>query len=147
MKDRSRTLAGILLLAVGFLLLGLNYDLITWDFDQIARFWPILLVIGGFAVFLHPNKSFFNTTTALCLAFSIPLAIYSAADRGIKKMENKLDLSFDSKPEDYSYREEDYNGKDQSFKIPLNQEVKSASLDFGGGTAGVVVGISKNKIF
>jgi hypothetical protein len=148
MRKRSNIFLGALLVAVGVIFLGFNYDIFTFDlnFRQIAAFWPLLLILAGVAVLLHERKSFYNATTALLVAFAIPLAIYSAASEGVDEIKNELhdELNFnfddddhDNDPGDWSEGSYQENGDrvEQNFNIPLNAEVKKVHLKVGGGAA------------
>jgi hypothetical protein len=146
MKNRSSVFFGALLVAFGFFLLAFNYDLINFSFREIAKFWPALLLIGGLAVIVHPKKAFFNTVTALCIAFTIPLAIYSSATDGIDHVTNKIDNDFNfdydsDEDEDFDFGKEEKTPKsgeniiEQEYSLPMNAAVERARLDFGGGAA------------
>lgn len=156
MKNRSNVFFGGLLIAVGFLFLAFNYDFLTFSFREVARFWPVLILAGGVAIILHPQKIFFNTLTALCLAFSIPLAIYSSAANGVDRIKYKVEdnFNFDSDDSDRDYNQEDseglsYNGKviEQDYFVDFGKPVERAKLDFGGGAAEFVLKGNSNKLF
>lgn len=156
MKNRSNVFFGGLLVAVGCLFLAFNYDLLTFSFREIARFWPILILIGGVAIIIHPQKIFFNTITALCLAFSIPLAIYSSATNGVEKIRDRVgnDFNFDFDSDDRYEGDDDseglsYNGKviEQDYYVELDRGIEKAKLDFGGGAAEFVLNGNSNKLF
>ncbi|SOE24152.1 hypothetical protein SAMN06298216_4516 [Spirosomataceae bacterium TFI 002] len=159
MKNRSSVFFGALLVAFGFFLLAFNYDLINFSFRQIARFWPALLLIGGLAVIVHPKKAFFNTVTALCIAFTIPLAIYSSASDGIDRVTDKIDNDFHfdydtEDSDDFDFGDSDENVKksdgniiEQDYSLPMNSAVERAKLDFGGGAAEFHLSETTDNIF
>lgn len=160
-KNRSSVFFGALLVAFGLFILAFNYDLINFTFREIAQFWPLLILIGGVAVILHPQKAFFNTVTALCLAFSIPLGIYSSATKGVEniksELENDMDFDFNFDDEDYSYHEDELNEDNsstdskgvvtQNYSLPLDAGVERAKLDFGGGAAEFHLEPTSSNIF
>lgn len=163
MKNKSSVFFGALLVAFGFFLLAFNYDLIDFTFREVAKFWPILILIGGVAVIAHPKKAFFNTITALCLAFSIPLGIYSSATNGIDAVSDKLDNKFnfdmdfdEDQEEDFdfgdenSYKDQKNDGTktvEQNYALPMSSTVERAKLDFGGGAAEFHLEETTNNIF
>lgn len=158
MKNRGSIFIGSLLVTLGFFLLALNYDLINFTFKEIAKFWPVLLLIGGLAVLVHPQKAFFNTITALCLAFTIPLAIYSSATAGIDKVKSSIDedFSFDydeNLDEEFDFGKESDTSKEgnktieQDYTLPMNPGVERAKLDFGGGAAEFHLAETEKYIF
>lgn len=156
MKNRSNVFFGGLLVAVGLLFLAFNYDLLSFSFREIARFWPVLILVGGVAIIVHPQKIFFNTVTALCLAFSIPLAIYSSATNGVERIKERVgdDFEFDFDTDDSFDRDRgeeglSYNGKviEQDYFVNYDSGVKRAKLEFGGGAAEFVLDGSTNKLF
>lgn len=148
MRKRSNIFLGALLVAVGVIFLGFNYDIFTFDFTfrQIAAFWPVLLILAGVAVLLHERRSFYNATTALLVAFAIPLAIYSAASDGVDEIKSELkdELNFEFDDDDWNNDREDWsegsyrdNGDrvEQDFNIPFNADVNRVRLKVGGGAA------------
>ncbi|MFT5884443.1 MAG: hypothetical protein ACI9IP_000898 [Arcticibacterium sp.] len=163
MRKNSNVFLGAILVAVGAVFLAFNYDLIDFEysFRTIAKFWPVLLILAGVAVLLHEKKSFYNPTTALLIAFAIPLGIYSAASDGVDEIseEFKDEFHFDW-DEDEDWDESDrgsYNegseglkkGKrtEQKFSVPLTNGLEEASLNFGGGAAEFHLKESKNDLF
>lgn len=158
MKNRGNIFVGALLVAFGFFLLALNYDLINFTFREVAKFWPVLLLIGGLAVITHPKKAFFNTVTALCLAFTIPLAIYSSATAGIDRISDNIDNDFNFDYDGDLDEEFDFgtNGKttegdakiiEQNYSLALNPNIERAKLDFGGGAAEFHLAETNENIF
>lgn len=140
--------------------LGINYDIFTFDysFRQIAAFWPVLLILAGVAVLLHERRSFYNATTALLVAFAIPLAIYSAASDGVDEIKSELhdELNFDFDDEDWNHDKEEWsegsysdNGDrvEQDFKIPYNSDVSKVRLKVGGGAAEFHLSESSDHVF
>ncbi|WP_341225020.1 DUF5668 domain-containing protein [uncultured Arcticibacterium sp.] len=152
MKRKSNVFLGAILVAVGAIFLAFNYDLVdfNYSFRTIAKFWPVLLILAGVAVLLHERKSFYNPTTALLVAFAIPLGIYSAASDGVDNLKSdfKDDFHFDWQDDEdwdrnnddreYSYGSEERENGDrieQNFNVPISNNTEEASLNFGGGAA------------
>ena len=156
MRRNSNVFLGAILVTVGVVFLAFNYDLIDFDyaFRTIAKFWPVLLIFAGVAVLLNERRTIYNPTTALLVAFAIPLAIYNAASDGVNKLKNEfqdgLHFDWDDKDEDWGENQwkpdsrKDREGSDemksgdrteQTFSVPMDDELEEASLNFGGGAA------------
>ncbi|UBM59438.1 DUF5668 domain-containing protein [Marinilongibacter aquaticus] len=157
MRRSSNVFLGAILIVVGVIFMAFNYDLIDFDltFRKVAQFWPVLLILAGLAVLLHERRSFYNPTTALLVAFAIPLAIYSMASNGVRRLENKIGEDFDFKWDDddnsfeydwkeseggdaYESEERNYdNGSrtEQDFAVPFNSKSDKVKLHVGGGAA------------
>jgi hypothetical protein len=54
MKNQNFT-AGLILTILGSILLLRNFDLLNLDWDEIIKFWPLLLIYAGLAT-LYGNK-------------------------------------------------------------------------------------------
>lgn len=114
---------------------------------DIAKFWPLLIILAGVAVLFNQRKTVYNPTTALLVAFAIPLAIYSASTRTIDNVKENLDeeLNFewddDSSDnfDDYDSDDDDstsVNGRNsQQFSVQMQSGVEYAQLEVGGGAA------------
>lgn len=140
MKKQNNLFLGGLLVAFGSLFLAYNYNLFDFDysFRQIARFWPVLLILAGVAVLLNERRSIYNPVTALMVAFAIPLGIYSFASSGVDRIKtefnDELNLNFDD--EDWKDDLKEEFGKEhveQDFSVPLENEVTEAKLKISGG--------------
>ncbi|MFT4734951.1 MAG: putative DNA binding CopG/RHH family protein [Arcticibacterium sp.] len=163
MRNNSNVFLGAILVAVGAFFLAFNYDLFDFEysFRTIAKFWPILLILAGVAVLLHEKKSFYNPTTALLVAFAIPLGIYSAASDGVDEISGEFKDNFHldwDQDEDWDDSDrKGYNegsdavkkGKrtEQKFSVPMTNGLEEASLSFGGGAAEFHLKKSKNDLF
>lgn len=153
MRRNSNVFLGAILVAVGAVFLAFNYDLIDFDYTlkAAAKFWPVLLILAGVAVLLNERRSFYNPTTALLVAFAIPLAIYNTATDGVDKLKKEFqdDLHFDWDDNEEDWGENKWNkderkGSDetkngdrieQNFTVPLEIDLEEASLGFSGGAA------------
>ncbi len=163
MRRNSNVFLGAILVAVGAVFLAFNYDLIDFEysFKAIAKFWPVLLILAGVAVLLNEKKSFYNPTTALLVAFAIPLGIYSAASNGVDEIsegfKDEFHLNWD---EDDDWDDDDrgsYNKgsegvrkgslTEQKFSVPMSNGLEEANLNFGGGAAEFLLSESKSDLF
>ncbi len=149
MRKRRNIFPGALLVVIGVLILGFNYDILNFDYTlkQIAAFWPVLLILAGLAVLLNEKRSFYNPTTALLVAFAIPLAIYNFASDGVEEIKSNIsrDFHFDFNDEDWKNRDwEDGDSdsshqvgdrREQDFEVPFQEGVERVKLKIGGGAA------------
>jgi hypothetical protein len=163
MKNYSKVVLGVILIVLGIVFLGNNYNWFDIDvsFRQIAKWWPLLLVVGGIGVFLNPDRRVSNPLTVLAISFAIPLALFSAANDGVKKVERSF--KFDAFPDkddnsgndSYSSNEDHYesnssNGSDrkvQNFNVENQLGIERAKLDFGGGAAEFFLETTKDNLF
>ena len=150
MRKRNNIFPGALLVVIGVIILGFNYDLLNFDYSlrQIAAFWPVLLILAGLAVLFNERRSFYNPATALLVAFAIPLAIYNFASDGVDEIRSniKRDFHFDFDDEDWEEKwnedTEDETGAvrvgdriEQDFEVPMSDAVEKVRLKVGGGAA------------
>ncbi len=161
MINYAKITLGVLLIVLGFLFLGNNYDWFSIDlsFRKVAQWWPLLLVLAGFGVFLNPERRVGNPLSILSIAFAIPLALFSFADEGIQKVSDKFDerLEFDDSPVTRSEKEgksdEGANSSDQKnrlvqhYNVPNEIGLTKAKLDFGGGAAEFYLQPTTNYLF
>jgi hypothetical protein len=132
MERKSNIFWGIILVAVGVLFLANSLDWLNfnWSFVQIAKFWPVLLILAGISAFLNNKKSIFNTTSALLIAFSIPLAIFSFVYKETKDWGNGIKDDF------HSHFEFDDDEPFNPTDTVSNKDVQHFSVD----------GVSQNEV-
>ena len=148
MRNRSNIFWGAILVAFGVIFLGTTNDWFEFDVTlrEFAKFWPVLIILAGVAVFFNHRKTIYNPTTALLVAFAIPLAIYNGTNRVMDKVENEIneDYNFDWDDENESNEDEDFTFESdstssskfsQSFNVPIQSGVNVAKLEVGGGAA------------
>ena len=158
MKKKNNYFLGGLLIILGAFVLAYNLNLLDFNytFTKIASFWPVLLIVAGLAVLLDDNKSVSNPVTALLIALTIPLAIYSLVHSGVDKLKNNFqeDVGFNWDSGDYN--EDQYHGDgknanknrvEQDFTIPIGGDIEEAKLDFGGGAAEFFLETTDNSLF
>lgn len=68
---------GIFLVFLGIIFLLQTFDILPWKlWGTLWRFWPVLLIIGGFSIILrHRHPWLIATITIIVLAASLWLAI------------------------------------------------------------------------
>ncbi len=148
MKNTNNIFLGVILILLGGLALGLVNDWFDFDISmrQIARFWPVLIILAGVAVMLDSRRSLLNSTSVLLVALAIPFGIYNCTSSTFKKVEDRInregfDFDVDISDNDAEFSYEDGNdsttsGSDnQVYKVNKAAGVKSAELKIGGGAA------------
>lgn len=171
MDRKSNIFWGAILIVIGFIFLGTNLDWfhIDWSFHEIARFWPLMLIAAGVAAFLNHKKSIYNATSALLIAFAIPLGLYTCVDDGVKDFKNEISDGFniDIDDDDFNFDKDDFNFDEnendsdrrssadtttgdrnkQYFAVEMNPEIKEATLNLKGGAAEFDLEESNNRLF
>lgn len=145
MRNNSNIYWGALLVAFGVLMLGVVNDWFQFEVSirELAKFWPLLIILGGIAVFFNPRKTIFNPTTALLVAFAIPLAIYNASAGAIDKVKAEIndnldfDVEIDDSDDNFGSNDDSTNSSktSQSFSVPFDKSVEEVNLEIGGGAA------------
>lgn len=155
MERKSNNFWGAILIVLGFLFLGTNLDWfeLNWTFRKIAQFWPIMLILAGVAAFFSHKKSIYNATSALLIAFAIPLGIFTCVDDGVKEIKDEIsdgiNLDIDDFDDDDSSKSDTTKGNrnKQYFAVEMTPEVKEATLRLGGGAAEFDLEESPNRLF
>ncbi len=150
MKKQGNIYKGAFLIAFGFIFLAINYNWLDfdWSFRELAKFWPLMIILAGVAVFFNEKRTIYNATSALLIAFAVPLAIYSASHNVAKKVRDEInddlnfhwdDHDFDDDGKEYSTDDDDFSRRrkrtEQDFTVKLESGISEASLDFSGGAA------------
>ncbi|WP_367915162.1 DUF5668 domain-containing protein [Leadbetterella sp. DM7] len=145
MKNSNNIFMGVILIVLGGLALGLINDWFSFDISmrEIARFWPILIILAGIAVMLDSRRSLLNSTSVLLVALAIPFGVYNCTSNTLKKVEDKMhgkgfDFDVDVNDDDFTYDEgtdSTSEANHQTYKVDKVEGVKSAELKIGGGAA------------
>jgi hypothetical protein len=154
MERKSNIFWGVVLVAVGILFLANSLDWFefNWSFVQVAKFWPVLLILAGVSAFFNDKKSIFNTTSALLIAFSIPLAIFSIVYKGAKDWKNDIkeefrgNIDFDDNDEPFDPADTVANKNTQNFVVD-NANVNEVELNLRGGAAQFTLEKTDAKLF
>ncbi len=147
-KRTSNIFWGAVLIVVGILILGTNLDWfdLNWSFGGIARFWPLLLILAGVFAFLNRRRTIYNATSALLIAFAIPLGIFTCVDDGVNDWRGDHDWHVDFDDDD---DDDDDNGNHRAinpdssssdgyknfYSVPLAAGITETKLKIGGGAA------------
>lgn len=158
MERKSNIFWGAILIVLGFLFLGtnLNWFELNWSFRKIAQFWPIMLILAGVAAFFNHKKSIYNATSALLIAFAIPLGIFTCVDDGVREVKNEISDGINIDIDDFDDDDDNYSSNSdttvgdrnkQYFAVEMAPEVKEATLKLGGGAAEFDLEESPNRLF
>ena len=109
---------GIILIVIGLLFTLQNLNVIDFDWYNLWRMWPVILILWGVSIL--PVKNLFKTILVILVVGG---TVFYMLDNNVKWEENRS----------YSYRfdfddDDDYS-VDQNFKIPLNDSIKVVNLD------------------
>jgi hypothetical protein len=157
-SNKNYFTAGLLIL-LGIIFLGREFDFLDFHWGDIARFWPILLILIGVNVLLG-GKSGGSASWVFFILFllAIPFGI-------VRKCENKMDEkgfhwnhrdwdndndnNNDNSNNDENDEEntERLNSKSQFFSEDMSTEIKSAKLTLEGGVAGIDIDGTTEKLF
>lgn len=159
-KRSSNIFWGAILIVIGILFLGTNLDWfdLHWTFGGIARFWPLLLILAGVFAFLNRRRTIYNATSALLIAFAIPLGIFTCVDDGVNDWKDDLghdwhvDFDDDDDDDDYDHNSShsdsaNGNGYKNYYSVPLATGITETKLKIGGGAAEFDLEESTNNLF
>jgi len=118
----GRFLSGLIILAIGVLILLTNFNLIeSFDFYQLLKYWPVVLVIIGLSILFKllpkPLEALLNILLALGIVAGLAYVIFNAVN-------NQSSFSADS-----SYTKE--------VAEPINEEAQSARIEINAGAADI----------
>ena len=160
MDRKGNIFWGAILIVVGILFLGANLDWfhLNWSFSDIARFWPLLLILAGVAAFLNNRRTIYNGTSALLIAFAIPLGIFTCVDDGVTNWKDEFDeevhIDFDDDDDDddhdYKSSKSDTTEGDRYknyYAVEMKPEINEATLKLSGGAAEFDLEESKTRLF
>lgn len=125
----ARLFWGVFFVLVGLLLLADRYGFFTIGWEELWRFWPLVLVFIGAAILLRGSK---YRWVALALGgILLALIIVSV-------------LSFSWVGGDWTLRRD---VREQSFSIPFRDSVKRASLTYEGSAGALEVREGSGQLF
>jgi hypothetical protein len=119
---------GLLLIMFGGLFLFENLGYISFSFDRIWRYWPVLLIYWGFSALLKRKDGQTNPIMIGIQILLLVLVLYSVINPQNRSSKN---LGHDSKNDKSIPKERKYD-----FEAPLRSGIEMAALDieFGAGT-------------
>jgi hypothetical protein len=156
MEKKENIFWGVILIVLGILLLGNTLDWFNfdWHWREIARFWPILIILAGVFAFLNRSKSVYNATSALLIAFAIPLGIYHCTRETVDKISDKIEDGVNIDIDDLD-NNDDKNTVDTTkgdrtknyYAVSLDNSIKEVNLELNGGAAEFDLEESSSKLF
>lgn len=154
-SNKNYFTAGLLIL-LGLLFLGQEFNLFNFEWDDFARFWPIILILIGInIIFGGKSGGSGSWVFFILLLLAIPFGL-------VRSCENKWDRNGrnfhwndrnwnDSDDNDDNNDNDDKNdtsiSKSQNFSEEITSEIKSAKLIVEGGVAGIDVEGTTGKLF
>ncbi len=151
--NSKNAFAGGLLIFIGFLFLGMEFNWFHVDWHFISRLWPLLLVYWGANKYFGKSNETTSIITVilLCLALSFTF-FHSCKNRVNDKIEwfehddEDEEKSFgDIKPEeDNEDRKEIFTS--QKIVEEMNPAIKKATFNFEGGAAKFEINGSSNEL-
>lgn len=108
---------GLILIVLGLLFTLENLNVIDFDWYNLWRLWPVILVLWGVSIL--PVK---NLVKTILVVLVLGGSIYYMLDNTVRwESENSYTFDFSD--------ENSYNDVDQDFTIPMNDSIKVAKLD------------------
>lgn len=140
MKNANNLILGGILILLGGALLGMVNNWFTFDVSmrQIAKFWPLLIILAGLAVMLDSKRSVMNSTSVLLVALAIPFGIYNCTSNTLSKVEenwNDGDIEFDANISEDGEVSINDSLNHSNYTIEKSAEIKRAELIIEGGAA------------
>jgi Domain of unknown function (DUF5668)/Cell wall-active antibiotics response 4TMS YvqF len=159
-SNRNYLTAGILIF-IGLIFLGREFNLFTFHWGDIARFWPLLLVFMGLNL-LVGGKSKSGTGIFILLCFlALPFAMVRSCRNNWHNgnrfhWNNNHNWDEENDNEDENDGEDNKNNSDnshsqieksQNFAEDLEPNIKEAKLTIEGGVAGIDIDGTTGKLF
>jgi Domain of unknown function (DUF5668) len=153
-SNKNYITAGILIV-LGFLFLGKEFNLFDFNWGDIARFWPVLLIIIGLNI-IFGNRSNGSTSTILLIIcfLAIPFGLVRNCENKWKERDG-----FHWNDDNRDYNDDENNdeksessasegfSKSQNFIEEMDASIKSAKLSIEGGVAGIDIDGTTTKLF
>lgn len=134
----ERVFWGIILVFVGVIFLLENFGVISFSWQYIWRFWPVILIICGINILFARNN---NRTGTFVMAAVTVLVLGFLTYKGLEKNRFKehdyfFDNNYDNEVSETSNYIEDYNEK-----------YKYAKLEIAGGASNFEIDSVTEKLF
>lgn len=130
---------GLLLIMIGGLFLFENLGYISFSFDRIWRYWPVLLIYWGFSALFKRKDGQAHPVMIGIQILLLVLVLYSVINPKNRAVNN---LGYENKSDKSTQQIRDYD-----FVAPLRSgiEVAELEIEFGAGT--IEIGGSSDKLF
>lgn len=162
-SNRNYITAGILIL-LGVLFLGKEFNLFDFHWGDIARFWPVLLIVIGLNHLFGSKTSSSATSIILIICLiAIPLGMMRSCHDNWNENGNRFhwnDRNWDDNNDNDNDNNDDDNdnthndsdddnhySKSQNFTEDMDASIKSAQLTIEGGVAGIDIDGTTEKLF
>lgn len=135
----TKTIWGISLISIGVLLVLNNLNLVEFGFNwhRFGDFWPLILIAMGLTSLAKSAKINPWISNSL-LALVISIFLYNTIEIGD---HNKESFSWSNN------RELDEKVADQSFTLPLDSGINSATFELNGGASEFRISDTTNNLF
>ena len=161
-SNRNYFSAGILIL-LGLIFLGREFNVLDFHWSDLARFWPILLILIGLnIVFGGKSSSSLSGVFFVLFLLAIPFGIVRSCKNDWR--QNNHNFNWNDKNWDHDSGsgdmddndDENDNDKDektssisksQNFAEDMDPSVKTAKLSIEGGVAGIDIDGTTQKLF
>jgi Domain of unknown function (DUF5668) len=166
MNNNRNYFSAAILIALGVLFLGKEFNLFNIHWDDIFRFWPLLLVGLGLNMLLGGStKGSSSSIIILVCLLAIPFSIVRSCKNDWRDGNHNFnwndknwnhdnndddnddsDDNTDDDDENDSKSSENYS-KSQNFSEDMEPNIKSAKLTLEGGVAGIDIDGTTSKLF
>ena len=135
MNSKSLFTGGILIL-LGILFLGKEWGWFNFNWHEISRLWPLLLIYLGLIALLGKTNSSATVITIVLLCIAIPTVLVRSCQERVGTAFNKngIDIDMDDDNDDED-GDTSFKGSNQELNSPMSADIKSASFNFSGGAA------------
>ena len=129
---------GVLFISVGLIWLLDHFIHFRYEWGQIWRLWPIVLILWGISVMVKNQaaKAIIAGLTGFMLAF----AMFSSVKFGIVHIENGMNFTFDGDKDTYHYGVTDYSEE-------FSTKYEKAALHFKAGAGSFVIQDTTKELF
>ena len=154
MNSKSLFTGGILIL-LGILFLGKEWGWFNFNWHEISRLWPLLLIYLGLIAFFGKTNSSATVITIILLIVAIPTVLVRSCQEkvGTAFNQNGVDIDIDTDEDDKSYNDGNNGDEDGSFKgsnqklnSPMSEGIKNAKFNFSGGAAEFEISGTSNDL-
>ena len=154
MNSKSLFTGGILIL-LGILFLGKEWGWFNFNWHEISRLWPLLLIYLGLIAFFGKTNSSATVITIILLIVAIPTVLVRSCQEkvGTAFNQNGVDIDIDTDEDDKSYNDGNNGDEDGSFKgsnqklnSPMSDGIKNAKFNFSGGAAEFEISGTSNDL-
>lgn len=154
MENKNRNVIGAaILIGLGLLFLGKEFDLFDFHWGDLARFWPILLIIIGLNLVLGKRDGQLNSILIILCFLAIPFGIVRNCENNWDHKRNWHWDSDDNDDEDNasSHDDGDHSSfgvtKSQNFAEDMETGLTAANLEIKSGVAKLDVKGTTAKLF